>query len=385
LKKQLIDSSYHLVRDVDTELVMHYISKAQVGSKKRPLEEVFGELAETFDGAYNTVYLNAEGKLAVVRDPLGIRPLCFGQQDDFFMAASESCALTACDSEKVRDSRPGEMVLVENGSVEVKRFAKKKEARHCMFEWVYFSNPASVIDGASVYEARWALGEELARKEGFEFKGEDFVVVAVPDTAKPAAAGYALEKGLPLMEGLIRNRYVGRTFIEGANRFEKKRKKYNVNKSVIRGKKVILVDDSLVRGTTSRAFVEMLRRVGKPKEVHMRVSCPPIKYPCFYGTDMSTLHELAAPKQMSLEEVQTMGIDVSEEVVEKIGKEVGLDSLGYQSIASLEKAIALPDESGKLCTACLSGDYPTECGKKLFCKALKEFVENPKKKHTRVI
>ena len=254
-----------------------------------------------------------------------------------------------------------------------------------MFEWVYFSNPASVIDKASVYEARWSLGERLAKKEKLDVNDKDYVVVAVPDTAKPAAGGFAMQSGLPSMEGLIRNRYVGRTFIEGNNRFEIAREKYNVNKAAIEGKKVILVDDSIVRGTTGRAFIEMLRRLGKPKEVHMRVSCPPIKYPCFYGTDMSTLHELAAPKHMSSEEVQTRNIDVSDQVIEKIGKRMGLDSLAYQNIADLEKAIKLPEESAGLCTACLTGKYPTECGEKLFCKALKEFVKNPGRKHKRII
>ena len=187
------------------------------------------------------------------------------------------------------------------------------------------------------------------------------------------------------MEGLIRNRYVGRTFIESGNRLEIAREKYNVNKSVIEGKKVILVDDSIVRGTTGKAFIEMLRKRGKPKEVHMRVSCPPIKYPCYYGTDMSTLHELVAPQYMSLDEVQTTGIDVSDKVIEKIGKEMSLDSLVYQKIEGIKKSIDLPEENRGICMACLTGEYPTECGKKLFCKALKEFIKNPKKKHKRVV
>jgi amidophosphoribosyltransferase len=385
LKKELIDSSYHLVRNIDTELMMHFISKASVGNQKRPLEDVFGDLAESFDGTYNTVYLNAEGTIAVVRDPVGVRPLSYAEQDGLFLAASESCALTSCEAEKVKNVAPGEMVLVQDGNMEVKRFTKKRNVSHCMFEWVYFSNPASVVDKVSVYEARWRLGEQLAKKEALETNGNDFVVVAVPDTAKPAASGYAHEKGLPLMEGLIRNRYVGRTFIEGNNRASIAREKYNVNRAAIEGKKIILVDDSIVRGTTGKSFIAMVKKVGKPKEIHMRVSCPPIKYPCFYGTDMSTLQELVAPKHMDAEEVKTTGIDVSEKAIESIGKEMSLNSLAYQDIAGLKKAISLPEESGKLCAACLTGNYPTECGKKLFCKALEEFSKNPGKKHKRVI
>ena len=385
LKKQLLGAGYHLVRDIDTELVMHFISKAMVGSQKTPIEDVFGNLSETFDGAYCISYINADGLLAVARDPVGIRPLSYSNEDGLFMAASESCALTSCEAEKVRNVAPGEMVLVQDGNVEVKKFAKKRNVSHCMFEWVYFSNPASVIDKVSVYEARWRLGEQLARDEKLKLNDKDFVVVAVPDTAKPAASGYAHETGLPLMEGLIRNRYAGRTFIEGNNRANIAREKYNVNKAAIEGKKVILVDDSLVRGTTGKSFIAMLKRIGKPKELHMRVSCPPIKYPCFYGTDMSTLHELAAPKHMDAGEVETTGIDVSEKAIESIGRDIGLDSLTYQNIAGLKKAISLPEESGGLCMACLTGDYPTECGKKLFCKALKEFGKKPGKKHKRVI
>jgi len=385
LKKELMNSSYHLVRNTDTELIMHYISKAQVGEKKRNLEDVFGELSEVFDGAYCLTYLNAKGTMAIVRDPIGIRPLCYSKTNGFFRAASESCALTDSEADKIKNIQPGEMVIVENGSVEVKRFAKKRKPAHCMFEWVYFSNPATVIDGASVYDARWKLGEQLAKQERLDLKGDDYVVVAVPDTAKPAAAGYAHKAGLPSMEGLIRNRYVGRTFIESGDRLEIAREKYNVNKTVIEGKKVILVDDSIVRGTTGKAFIEMLRKRGKPKEVHMRVSCPPIKYPCYYGTDMSTMRELAAPRHMDLDEARTTGIDVSDKVIEKICKRMGLDSLAYQKIDGIKKAISLPEGNKGLCIACLSGEYPTKCGKKLFCKALKDFEKNPGKKHKRII
>jgi amidophosphoribosyltransferase len=379
LKSELLDSGYHLIRDTDTEILMHFISKQFVGEEKRGLVEAFSALSGKLDGAYNIVFINAEGNMVVLRDPLGIRPLCYAERDGFFAAASESCALNSFAGERIRTLAPGKMILVGGGSVEVKRYAKSTRRAHCMFEWVYFANPASVIDGKSVYETRWALGRELAKKEPLAVNRRDYVVVAVPDTAKPAADSYAHCLGIPSMEGLIRNRYVGRTFIEGRSREEIAREKYSLNKSVIKGKRVILVDDSIVRGTTGKALIDFVRRGGKPKELHMRVSCPPIKYPCYQGTDMSTLHELAIPRHMDANEVQTTGIEASDKAVNGVKGELGLDSLGYQSIAGLVRAIGMGGSRG-LCMACLTGEYPTECTGNLFQKALASFLKSPNKK-----
>jgi amidophosphoribosyltransferase len=371
LRQELGKSDYHLVRDIDTELIMHFISKQLAGEKKKPLEEVFQGLEQVFDGAYNIVYLDAEGRLAVARDPLGFKPMCFLEKGGFFAAASESCALEPFSENGVLDLKPGEVACVENGSAEVKKFAESKSKAHCMFEWVYFANPASVIEGKSVYQVRWNLGKELAKAETLEAGSRDYVVVAVPDTSKPAADGYADHLGLVSKEGLLRNRYLGRTFIEGSSRHDKAMEKYSINKPIVKGKKVILVDDSIVRGTTSKALVEHLRKAGKPAEIHLRVSCPPIRCPCFYGIDMSTLNELIVPRHLGDGEiVSEKGGDVSGKVVEKVEREIGVDSLRFQTIGGLLRAIGL--ERKDLCLACLTGLYPTEKGEALIKKAIQE-------------
>ena len=380
LKEGLRDSGYHLVRDVDTELMMHFISKQLIGGKKRPVEEIFHALSQTFDGSYNIAYLDAEGRLVVARDPLGFKPVCFLGNEGIFAAASESCALESFSENGFKDVKPGELVLAENGSFEARRFAKSGKKAHCMFEWVYFANPSSVLDGKNVYQARWDLGAELAKNEFLETGKQEYVVVPVPDTSRPAADGYANTLGLVSMEGLLRNRYVGRTFIEGSDRHEKARQKYSVNKAIVSGKKIILVDDSIVRGTTSKSLVEYIRKVGKPEEIHLRVSSPPIRCPCFYGIDMSTLQELIAPKHLGKEGVIAPGKmdDVPKEAVEAIGKELGVDSLQFQTIGGLVRAIGLDWKD--LCLACLTGHYPTESGQSLIKKAVENRAQGCRKR-----
>ncbi|HZX19990.1 MAG TPA: amidophosphoribosyltransferase, partial [archaeon] len=324
LKEELQKKNYHLVRNLDTEVILHQLEKEQLGDKRVPMEEVFSNLSEKFDGAYNIVYLDAEGTMAAMRDPFGIRPMCYALSDDFIGAASESVALANLSDNGFQSMKPGEMLLVKDGNVEVKRYAKSKKNAHCMFEWVYFANATSVIDGRSVYQTRWRLGVELAKQEKLEVKGDDWIVVPVPDTAKPAADAYAHTLGVASMEGLIRNRYVGRTFIESKDRLARIKEKFNLNKSVLKDKKVILVDDSIVRGSTSHALVNYIKTKAKPKELHMRVSCPPIRSPCFYGIDMSTIGELIANRHASKEELHREGFeDVDEETIEGIRKEIG--------------------------------------------------------------
>jgi amidophosphoribosyltransferase len=275
------------------------------------------------------------------------------------------------------------MVLVNNGNVEVKRFAKSSKTAHCIFEWVYFANAASLIDGRSVYQTRWRLGVELAKQEPMETKGSDWIVVPVPDTAKASADAYAHTLGLPSMEGLIRNRYVGRTFIESSDRVERVKEKFNVIKSIIKDKKIILVDDSIVRGSTSKALVEYLRDKGHVKEIHMRVSCPPIKSPCFYGVDMSTIGELVANRCSTKDQIRQTGFnDVDESVVEKIRAEIGVDSLHFMSLEGLVKSINLENGKNSLCLACVTGNYPTEWGEKLRVKALERHERGLEMKRT---
>ncbi len=374
LKKDLEDRQYHLVRNLDTEMIMHFLEKEQLGDKKKPMDKIFKNISNIFDGAYNMSYINAEGTVAAMRDPLGIRPMSYLISDDFVGAASETVALNKFAENGVKTMEPGEMLLVENDSVEVKRYAKSKKKAHCMFEWVYFANAASMIDERSVYQTRWRLGEELARQEYLKVNSDDWVVVPVPDTAKPAADAYAHTIGLPSMEGLIRNRYVGRTFIEGGDRMEKIREKFNLNKSVIKDKKVILVDDSIVRGNTSKALVEFLRKYGKVKELHMRVTCPPIRSPCFYGIDMSTIGELIANRHSSKEQLNRVGfLDLEQDAVDSIGKNIGVDSLRYMTLEGLVKSIGLDGGKKDLCLACLTGEYPTQWGETLRVKALERF------------
>jgi len=381
LKEKLKESSYHLVRNVDTEVIMHFISKQMVGEKKKGVDYIFRNVSRVFDGAYSLVFLNADGTLAMARDPIGFKPLCYAERDGLFAGASESCALDSLAENGIKDVRPGEIVIAENGGVEVKRFAKSGRTAHCMFEWVYFASPASVMEGRNVYDVRWNLGVQLAKQEKLETNRHEYVVVSVPDTSKPAADAYATELGLVSMEGLFRNRYVGRAFIEGGDRYDIAREKYSINKSVVRCKKIILVDDSVVRGTTSRALIDYIRRAGKPREIHLRVSCPPITCPCFYGIDMSTLGELIAPRFMEKSEIVNRDLhEISGKVVEKIRREIGVDSLQYQSLQGLVKAIGMEGGSRKLCMGCLTGCYPTPWGEKLLKKAILEKGKNPCKR-----
>ncbi len=367
LKQEIEKQEYKLVRNIDTELILHHFVHQLRGDKRPEPADMFANISEVFDGAYNIVYLNAMGTMAAFRDPQGFRPLSYAIEDDMVAIASESCALKNLGMENIHSVMPGEIVTVENNQAVVKSCTKPKRVSHCMFEWVYFANAASVIDGKSVYQVRWRLGEELAKSETLNANPKDYVVVGVPDTAKPAADAFAHAIGLPSMEGLLRNRYVGRTFIEGNNREDRVREKFNLNTSVIKGKKVILIEDSIVRGMTSKPLVSYLKKSGKAKEVHVRVSCPPIRAPCFYGIDMSTLTEMIAVRHMEKKQLEERGFeDLDEKVIEGIRKEIGADSLRYQTLDGLVKGINFESGADKLCLACVTGEYPTPYGEKLY-------------------
>lgn len=240
---------------------------------------MFASLAQKFDGAYNLVYLNALGDLVVLRDPLGIRPLCVAQEDRLFAAASESVALQNLGFETIRSLEPGEMVVIQDGQVRCQRFAKSRPPAHCFFEWIYFANVASVLDDRSVYLTRSALGDLLARQEwtlGRVPLDDNTVVVPVPDTGKAAADAMAYALKVKSVEGLIRNRYVGRTFIENENRTDRVRLKYTPLREVLAGKRVLLIEDTIVRSTTMKSLLHHIRERGGAKEIHVRVACPPI-------------------------------------------------------------------------------------------------------------
>lgn len=369
LKKQLLASGeYHLTYENDTEIMMHYLSLELRMKKKPNLVKVFSNLAQKFDGCYNITFINAEGEIAVVRDPYGFRPLVYGFSKDkkVFMAASESVALINCGIHDIKPLQPGYMVHIHNGNIEVEKYTDSKRTAHCMFEWVYFSNVSSVLDNKSVYLTRTNLGKELAKLETQKID-KDFIAVPVPDTAKAAGDALAYELGIPSREGIIRNRYVGRTFIEGGSRHDKVQNKYTALKNVLGGKKVLLVDDSIVRGSTTMQLVRYLKEEGGAKEVHLRVTCPPIRGPCFYGIDMSTVSELLVPKY----EKKPVTSNISKKTCQKIAKDAGAESLIYQTVEGLVKAIGLPKNN--LCTACITCDYPTPWGKRLFRKSWENY------------
>jgi amidophosphoribosyltransferase len=352
---------YHMVHGVDTEILTHHVAYALRGEVKPPLVDVFSELTETLDGAYNIVFLNADGDLVAARDPLGFRPLCYGRKGDLFAVASESVALHNMGIDEIIDVEPGQMVRVDYATREIhlERFTAARPHRHCFFEWVYFAHVSSTLDGSTVYDARRRLGEHLAQDEPVRMS-EDCVVVAVPDTAKPIGDAFAYALAVPSLEGIVRNRYVGRTFIEGKDRAQKVRRKYTLLPSVMRDKRVFLVEDSLVRSTTLRDLIHRTRKEGHAKEVHVRIGSPPVIAPCFYGIDMSTLGELFAPHYL--------GKDYTPEDLERAGQEMadrlGADSLRYLPVESIGPSIGLPHET--LCTACVTTQYPTETGSRIY-------------------
>ena len=334
LKLELEEKHRCIHSKSDTEVMINILSEELM--KNDTFEAIKGTM-ERIDGSYSAVMMLPK-KLIAFRDPYGNRPLVFGEKTNLdetaFSFSSESVGLDVNGYSLVRDLLPGEAIVVEDNNAE-KRLLCPKGRAHCMFEWVYFSRPDSVIEGKSVYEARMELGRNI------EFEGEGDVVIPVPDTARTAALGFSEKYGIKQREGLIKNRYIGRTFIMPTqiSRDVAVRDKLNVIKGEIRGKRVILVDDSIVRGTTSKRIVTMLRDNGA-KEVHMISTCPPIKHPCYYGIDMPTEKELIAARN-----------------TDDVAEIIGADSVTYQKIKGLVKAIGLKKD--ELCLACLNGDYPT--------------------------
>ncbi len=361
--KILADDDHHLSRATDTEVIMHEISRELFGDRRPPLVEVMHNVAQRFDGAYCLALLNALGEMVIARDPLGLRPLSYAIEGSLLAAASESVALLnlGFSNRNIRSLEPGEMIYVDGKEFRLERFAESRQRAHCFFEWIYFANVASTMDGRSVYLSRKALGEELARLETIPIDGNT-VVVPVPDTSKCAADAMAYKLGVPSVEGLIRNRYSGRTFIEGGDsRMSKAQSKYTPLREVLDGKRVLLVEDSIVRSTTMRVLISRIREVGKAREIHVRVACPPIVAPCFYGIDMSTIAELFAPKYIRAEQP-------IEKSFAEMAEELGAESLRYLPIESIAKAVDRPPD--ELCRACLTGQYPTVHGQQLYEIAL---------------
>jgi len=276
-------------------------------------------------------------KVYAVRDPLAVRPLCIGQKDGAMMIASESVVFDALGYKFVRDLKPGEIVELRADGFESFRLPHPTHTAHCMFEWVYFARPDSVVDERLVYDARVKIGEQLAREHPVEAD----IIVPVPESGRAQAQGYSQVSGFPVVEGLIKNRYIERTFImpEQSDREVGVLLKLNPIHSAVKHKRVVLIDDSIVRGTTIRKIVQMLRRAGA-REVHVRIGCPPIRFPCYLGIDMKTRDQFIA----------------NERKVEEIGEFITADSIGYLSLKGLIGALKHP--KGDVCLGCLTGEYP---------------------------
>jgi len=363
----LAGGDHHLARETDTEIIMHQISHELAGNGRSSLIDVMRRIAGRFDGAYSLVLLNARGEMLVARDPLGIKPLCYAKEGPLVAAASESVALVNLGfaPENIKSLPPGEAITVTDGRFAVERFADSPRRAHCFFEWIYFANVASTLDERSVYMSRTALGVELAkleRQSGRVPLGEDNIVVPVPDTSKAAADAMAYELGVPSREGLIRNRYSGRTFIEASRgRRTAAETKYTPLREVLEGKRIFLVEDSIVRSTTMRVLVDRLRELGGVKEIHVRVACPPIVAPCFYGIDMSTIDELFAPEFLA-------GGELTDAVQDEMADVLGADSLRYLPVDAIARAVGY--DAADLCQACITGRYPTPAGQRLYSIAL---------------
>lgn len=361
---------YVFTLNTDTEMIMHELSYRLRGDRMPDLVKVFSGMSRTFDGAYNIAFLDALGRMVVARDPLGLRPLSYAVQGRLFAAASESVALTNLGFNHVCDLPPGHMAVIENGKLRVEQYARPRRKAHCFFEWVYFSNVASEMDGCGVYTARNASGKRLAEMED-QAIDENCIVVPVPDTAKAAADAFAYQMRIPCVEGLMRNRYVGRTFIQGnETRGSSARNKYTPLPKVLEGKRVFLLEDSIVRSTTLKVLADQIRRRGRAKEIHVRVACPPIVSPCFYGIDMSTLDELFAPKYLKGRHEG----ELDKATLDKMARKLGVDSLRYLPVADLGPCIGVKNES--LCLGCVTGKYPSVCGNRLIAQARKNLSRN---------
>lgn len=326
----------------DTEVISYIITKERL--KAPSIEQAVNRAMERIKGAYSLVIMSP-AKLIAARDENGFRPLCYGKTEDGrYVVASESCALDAVSAKFIRDIKPGEIVIFDKDGVRsIEDHCDKEEGAMCVFEYIYFARPDSVIDGCSVHTARMRAGAFLA----LEHPVQADVVIGVPDSGLDAAVGYAKQSGIPYEIGFIKNKYIGRTFIQPGqkSREDKVKIKLNPIAEVVRGKRVVMIDDSIVRGTTSARIVKLLREEGA-KEIHLRVSAPPFLNPCYYGTDIDSRENLIAANH----------------TIEEIAQIIGVDSLGYLSVENA-KQIAKGMNGAKYCTACFDGKYPTEIPK----------------------
>ena len=361
LRDELERKGWAFMTTSDSEVIIRLLANqlTKTGDVHRALKEFTRRLV----GAYSLVIL-INGSAYAVRDPLAVRPLCIGQKDGAYIATSESVVFDTLGYKFVRDVKPGEIVELHSDGIESFRLPHPTHTAHCMFEWVYFARPDSVIDGRLVYDARVKIGQQLAREHPVEAD----IVVPVPESGRAQAQGYSQVSGLPVVEGLIKNRYIERTFImpEQADREIGVLLKLNPIKSAVKNKRIVLIDDSIVRGTTIKKISAILREAGA-REVHLRIGCPPIVAPCYLGIDMKTRDQFIA----------------STRTVEEITRFIGADSLGYLSMPGLIRALSHPRED--LCLGCLTGVYPVEVpGEKFRGVEKLERFASPAKRETKV-
>ena len=317
----------------DTETIAYIVTKERLSAPS--IEDALSRAMNTLEGAYSLILMSPQ-KLICARDPYGFRPLCYGiTEDGMYVAASESCAIKAVGGRIIRDLEPGEiLVFSKEGVVSRREHCGLKRKHLCVFEYIYFARPDSVINGLSVHESRLNAGRILAQEKPVDAD----LVIGVPDSGLDAAFGYSMSSGIPYDIGLIKNKYIGRTFIDPGDRLDKVKIKLSVVEGVVKDKRIILIDDSIVRGTTSRRIISLLREAGA-KEVHMRVCAPPFLYPCFYGTDIDSSENLVA----------------CQHTVPEISEMIGADSLAFFPVGKLE----LLAGGHNYCSACFDGRYPT--------------------------
>ena len=339
LRNQLIDEGFYFKSDSDSEVICYMLKKEHYDNGKNVLEAI-DAVCDKLVGSYALTIL-VDGELYGVRDPMGIKPLAIAEKEGEYILASETVAFDVINADYIRDVVPGEVVCFENDEINshMLESAGKCKLSHCMFEYVYFARPDSTIDGINVYETRINIGRQL--HELYPIDAD--VVIPVPDSSIPAAIGYSRASGIPYGEGLIKNRYVGRTFIMPTQEERELavRLKLNPIKNAIKGKKIILIDDSIVRGTTSKQLLDLVKEA-EPAEIHFLVGCPPVMAPCYYGVAMATKKELIAANY----------------TVEEIKEQLDIDTLVYITLPDFVEAIGMPEEI--LCLGCLNEDYPTE-------------------------
>ncbi|HHF56233.1 MAG TPA: amidophosphoribosyltransferase [Thermoplasmatales archaeon] len=335
LKKELMEKGYIFYYGNEEEAIAYLLADYL---KNRSVEKAVKQVMKKIEGSYSFTFM-IDNRVFGLRDPLGIKPLCIGKFENGYIIASESVAIDVLGGEIIRDVEPGELVEITPDGYRSYKLMEEKHRAHCFFEYVYFARADSIIDGVEVYRVRERLGEILAREQPAD---ADYVV-PIPDSGRAHAYGYSKASGIPLAEGLMKNRYIARTFILPTQKIREKlvQLKLNPVKSIVDGNRIVLVDDSIVRGTTMRKIVSLLRRHGA-REVHIRIASPPIMAPCYFGIDMTTREQLIA----------------SGKSIEEIREKIGADSLGYISVDGMVKAIGM--EKNDLCLGCVTAEYPVK-------------------------